>query len=103
MMTDNEVEAMVTKVIERQPELAVPADFAARVMANLPTVRKRRAAMNLGRKMAIAGAGVLALTLFALAPHTAPSFTNFSFDVELLLLLELAGIGYWFALKESRK
>jgi len=38
--------------------------------------------------------------MFALAPHVTPQFTNFAFDLEMLLLVQMAGIG-WLAARNS--
>ena len=38
---------------------------------------------------------VLSIAMFALAPHTAPTFGNLAFDTELLVIAQLAGIAYW--------
>jgi hypothetical protein len=32
-----------------------------------------------------------------------PQVTNFSFDLEMLLLVQMAGIGWWFFRAESRQ
>jgi hypothetical protein len=58
--------------------------------------------MPVGRAGVLAGIVALALTMFALAPHVTPQITNFAFDLELLLLVQMAGIGWWFFRAESR-
>jgi hypothetical protein len=40
---------------------------------------------------------LLGFALFALAPHATPNVANFSFDVEILALLELAALGWGLA------
>jgi hypothetical protein len=35
--------------------------------------------------------------MFALAPRVTPQFTNFAFDLEMLLLVQMAGIGFFVA------
>jgi hypothetical protein len=92
---DAKLEAAMTRALERRQEPVVPADFAARVAAALPPPRKVRPPMQLGRKAALAGLVVLSLSLFALAPHAAPTFGNMAFDFELVVIAELAGIAYW--------
>jgi len=91
----NEMEAPVTRALEQRQEPLVPADFAARVMRSLPAQKVARPKMRVGRVVGVVAAVVLAGGVFALAPHAAPSFTNLSFDVELMLLAELGGIAYW--------
>ena len=89
-------EARVTRALEAQPLVVVPADFAVRVRQALPVPSQRRSVVSMGRVAAIVGAVVLAVALFALAPHARPEFTSLAFDMELVVLLELAAIAYWF-------
>lgn len=98
---DQEFEAVLTRRLESAPVVDVPLDFAARVRAALPPVRKRRAPMALGRKTALVGLVVLSLSLFALAPHAAPTFGNVAFDLELLVIAELGGIAYWLMVRRG--
>jgi hypothetical protein len=95
------LETAITRALEQRPEAAVPAEFAGRVMRSLPP-RHRRRKMPVGRAGVLAGIVALALTMFALAPHVTPQITNFAFDLELLLLAQMAGIGWWFFKAESR-
>jgi hypothetical protein len=99
----SEFETKLTQALERRPEVAVPEGFAARVAAALPLQKPRRRAVHVGRTAAIAGAMVLALTMFAVAPHSEPSFANLFFDAELLMLAQLAGIAWWFGKAVSSK
>jgi len=89
-------EARVTRALEAQPLVVVPADFAVRVRQALPVPSQRRSVVSMGRVAAIVGAVVLAVALFALAPHARPEFTSLAFDMELVVLLELGAIAYWF-------
>ena len=103
-MTDkaqNEMEAAVTRALEQRQEPVVPADFAARVMQSLPPQPQARAKMRVGYMVGVVAAVVLTGVVFALAPHAAPSFTNLTFDVELMLLAELGGIAYWLAARRE--
>jgi hypothetical protein len=103
MMDSGEnLETAITKALEKKPEAAVPAEFVGRVMCSLPP-RRRRRKMPVGRTVVLAGMLALALTMFALAPHVTPQFTNFAFDLELLLLVQMAGIGWWFFKADSRQ
>jgi len=95
MDTQENLEATITRALEKPPEVAVPAEFAGRVMRSLPPRRARRR-MSVGRAGVLAGMLALALTMFALAPHVTPVYTNFAFDLEMLLLVQMAGIGWWF-------
>ena len=98
---DDNFEAAVTRAIERGPEVTVPVNFAARVVAALPPVRPRRNPMRVGRTVALVSAGVLAVAMFALAPHAAPTFASLAFDFELVVIAQLAGIGYWLTVRRG--
>ena len=89
-------EETLIAALERKPAVAVPQDFAARVIAALPAQRPRER-VRWGRRVAV-GAGVtLTVALFGMAPHTAASFASLAFDLELLMLAQLAGLGWWVA------
>jgi len=95
----------MTRALERSPELptlAVPPDFAARVVASLPKQRAVRPAVYVGRMAAIVAMVVLAIVLFVLAPHASPSFASFAFDIELIVLAQLGAIAYWLSTKAAR-
>jgi hypothetical protein len=92
-------EAMLDRRIDgalgSKPSPRIPEAFAEKVVARamaLPQRRTRRAPV--GRTIAWASAAALTSALFALAPHAAPSFSSLSFDAELVLLLELAGLSW---------
>lgn len=82
--------------LAHSPEPQIPADFAARVAARAAALphRRRMRVPQFGPALAWVSLLLLPVALFALAPHAAPSFTNYRFDAELLLLAELAAIGY---------
>jgi hypothetical protein len=88
-------EAKLTRALERRPEPVVPMDFAARVAAALPPPLPARKPMQVGRTVGLAAAGVLGVALFALAPHATPTFGNWAFDFELVVIAQLGGIAYW--------
>ena len=103
-MTDkaqNEMEAVVTRALEQRQEPLVPADFAARVMRSLPAQKVARPKMRVGRVTAMVAAVVLTVAVFAIAPHASLSFASLSFDLELVMLAELAGIAYWFVARRD--
>jgi hypothetical protein len=94
---DTALESMLNVALERAPQPKIPAGFAARVTATaiaLPQRSPRRRA-DYGRGTALAVMVVLTATLFVLAPHTSPNVANLGFQVEMLVLLQLGGIGYW--------
>ena len=108
MTTDEkEFEAAITRALEQQPSVTVPMDFAARVKAALPVQPKTRARRFAGRSLGqmaatVAGAG-LVVALCLLAPHVRPSFDSVAFDMEMVLLLELAGVAAWLGTARSRE
>ncbi len=61
-------DARVTRVLERRVEVHGPVDFAARVSAALPPQRRPRAAMQLGRRTALAALVVLGISLLCWRP-----------------------------------
>ncbi len=91
----------VTRALERRSEVRVPEDFAARVSAALPVARRQNKTVQLGRKAALAALVVLGISLFALAPHAAPSFANMAFDFELVVIAELGGVAYWLTVRRG--
>jgi hypothetical protein len=89
------LERRIDAALERKPAPHITADFAARVAAQAVALPRRRShALPVGRTIAWISAAALGCALFALAPHTAPSITNLRFDAELVVLLELAGLGW---------
>jgi len=94
-----EMDQQIVGALERHPQLAVPEGFAARVVQALPAgVAQRRwfaiRPGSAGQTVALAAALLLAAALFVLAPHAGRSFSSVAFDVELLVLVELAAVGY---------
>ena len=89
------LDAAIDRVLEQKREVAVPAAFAGRVMRSLPPQRKRAARIPVARFVALFSVLVLLVTMFALAPQARPNLTNFAFDMELLMLLQLSGIAWW--------
>ena len=94
---DTDMESRIDRAIEHKPELQIPPDFAARVAARAVAqpLRRRRYKPQFGPMIALLSAPLAALALFALAPHSAPNLKNLSFDAEVVLLAELAVIGWW--------
>jgi len=100
MDTRENLDVAITRALEKRP-VVVPVEFAGRVMRSLPP-RKQRRKLPVGRTAVLAGLLALALTMFALAPQVRPQITNFAFDLELLLLVQMAGIG-WLLKADSRQ
>jgi hypothetical protein len=94
----NEVDSMdarLTRVLERKPAVDVPADFAARVVAQVPV---RRAVVvvpaRYGLLAARAGMAVLLAALVVVAMRTT-GHSVFGMAVEWVLCAELAGLAVW--------
>jgi hypothetical protein len=102
---ETEFEATLTRALEQQPMVTVPAEFAARVMSSLPAQRpsRRQARMHLqvSRTTALAGVAMLLAAMCWLAPHSTASFRSAAFDMELLLLGELAGVAAWIGMRRD--
>ena len=101
--SQRDLDAAISRVLETQPAPAIPANFAARVAASLPAPTPVRPPSYVRRSAAIASGIILLVVLFALAPHAAPSFINLSFDVELLVLAQLAAIAWFLTRPEQRR
>jgi hypothetical protein len=89
------LDSAIDRCLERQAEPRIAADFAAKVMAELPAAPARKRIPELRRKMAMVAAVVLLCAIFVLAPHTSGTFANAAFDFELVLLAQLSGIAWW--------
>jgi hypothetical protein len=101
MKDDAAVEAMMTRALERQPAVVVPEDFAAKMRAALPMQRRVRERRSAGRIVAFVGAAVLMVALCVLAPYARPSFENVAFDLELLMVAEMAAVAAWLAMRRD--
>jgi len=90
-----ELQRELTRALSRQPAVTVPEGFAARVAASLPErdAVRARPRFSVGRAAAIVAALALAVAMFVLSPHVATA-RSLGFAVEMLLLAQLAGIGY---------
>jgi hypothetical protein len=98
MERNDEVEATVVRALEQKPVVRVPESFAARVaaMAVVQPVApaKARRRVSVGRLMAIVAMVVLAVVLFAVAPLAGTRVTSWPFVVEMVVLVQMAAIGY---------
>ncbi len=95
--TSQNFEARLTRALEQQPEVTVPTEFAARVRAALPqqTPLRARRVVRVSRTSAVVSGVVLLAAMCWLAPHSRASFSSAAFDMELVLLAELAGVAAW--------
>ena len=99
---DQQIDQQIVRALEQPPQVSVPEGFAARVAQGLPARSVRRGLFavppgSAGKTAALAAAGLLAAALFVLAPHAGTSLSSVAFDVELLVLAELAAVGYGLA------
>jgi hypothetical protein len=102
MSNAKELEAAITRALDRKPEVAVPVDFAARVRSALPAQVKVKARRSVGREAAMVAAAGLVLALCVLAPHARrPSFESVAFDLEMVLVVELMGVAMWLGTRRS--
>lgn len=95
--TPVDIGSRIDRAIEHKPEVQIPADFAAKVAALTSTqpLRRRRFKPQFGPMIALVSAPLAAMALFALAPHTSPNLKSLTFDAEVVLLAEVAFIGWW--------
>ncbi len=104
MMPDMHEEERVTQALERAPAVAVPADFAARVMAQLPERKLRpapeagyfRQRTHYGRNALLAGVVLLCCLLVAAAVASRGDAAWRA--AEWTALAQLAGIALWWGL-----
>jgi hypothetical protein len=90
-------ESRLTAAMEHKPDVQIPVDFASKVaaLAVAQPLRRRRYAPRFGRTIALLAVPLAAMALFVLAPHASPNLKSLSFDAEVVLLTELAFIGWW--------
>ena len=83
--------------LETKPAVQIPSDFAAKVVALtvMQPVRPRRRVPQMGKSMALVLAPLVAIATFALAPHASPNVKSVIFDIEVILIAQLALIGWW--------
>jgi hypothetical protein len=91
--------AVIDAALEAKPSVQIPADFAARVaaIAAAQPVRRGRRIPRIARLTTLLLAPVVAVALFALAPHATPNVKSLVFDTEVILLAQLALIGWSFS------
>jgi hypothetical protein len=80
-----------------KPSVQIPSDFAAKVaaLAVIQQARPRRRVPQMGKSMALVLAPLVAIAMFALAPHASPNVKSVIFDIEVILIAQLALIGWW--------
>lgn len=80
-----------------KPAVQIPSDFAAKVvaLAVMQPARPRRRVPQMGKSMALVLAPLVAIAMFALAPHASPNVKSVIFDIEVILIAQLALMGWW--------
>ena len=90
----------ITAALETAPEVQVPADFAARVAARVPQVKRRRLVVpsltpaRYGRFATLVAMLVLLAAVLVFAPHTRGSILWTV--LEAVLVMELGALVLWF-------
>lgn len=96
-----ELEAAILRALEAPPAIDIPESFWARVRSGLPTRAAFRSRRSLGQTAGVVSAAVLVAGLCWLAQRAQPSFANLAFDLELALMVELAGVAAWLGLRRG--
>jgi hypothetical protein len=94
-MSEQPMEERIDQALQQQPEVLVPADFAARVRRQLPAVHPARGRLGVGRTVGALALVALIGALCWLAPGARPDFSSLRFDLELVVLAEMAAVGWW--------
>jgi hypothetical protein len=102
-MTEQEMDASIVEALEQKPAVVIPAGFAARVAmaaasspVAAPGQRFRLARrVSVGQVMAIAALVVLVVAMFVVAPRVSGNLAMFG--IEMLLLVQMAGIAWGLA------
>jgi len=102
-MSDRNIEALITQVLETREEPVVPVDFAARVRAVLPVMPAKKRSVSVGKLIAMMMAVLAAIVAFALASRASVRFTSLAFDIECVLMLQTLAIAYWLSAREGRR
>jgi hypothetical protein len=94
------LDVSLTVMLDIKPEVEIPRDFAARVVASLPakTAARSRSPRHAGLITAMAAIAILLVVCFAGA-KPADNWTGLVFM--LLVATEVAGIALWLAPKHS--
>jgi hypothetical protein len=98
-MVPSSAMARIDAALEAKPSVQVPETFAATIaaLAVAQGVRPFRRASQIGTTTALLLAPLVAAALFALAPHVPPNVKSLMFDTEVILVAQLAIIGWWLA------
>lgn len=93
---DTSIDSRLDAALQTKPHAQIPAGFAAKVAALAAQGRRpRRRVPQIGRSMALIFAPLVTIALFVLAPHSSPNVKSIIFDTEVILIAQLALIGWW--------
>jgi hypothetical protein len=98
MYENVELGADVERALEQAPAVRIPEGFVARVASAaavqpVAKVRMRRR-MSLGRAMMLGAMVVVVVALFVVAPMAGTKVQSWPFALEMVLLAQLAGLGF---------
>jgi hypothetical protein len=92
----DELDERIARALERVPEVTIPAEFAARVAAQVPTRREMAARpTRFGWMTMRISMVVLVIALLAVAMHATGRSNALGITLEWLLCAELAGLAIW--------
>ena len=101
------LDARVERALEQAPAVRVPHGFAARVTAAavaqpIPVTVRVRRRFTMSRAMLVTAMVVLAVALFVVAPLAGTKVESWPFALEMVLLAQLAAVGWGVARQGHR-
>jgi hypothetical protein len=99
--SDEEIELMISRVLDERREVEVPGSFAARVCGSLPAKPDVRRRMSVRTSVAMVMAVLVLGAMFFLASRAPMNFRSLAFDVECVFMVQLAAIMYWLAVRRE--
>ena len=93
---DECMDVWLTLALEAKPEVAVPADFAARVAASVPPRREKRATLRVPRHWGLITAmAVVTVVLVVGFPSPKPANSWVGLGFVMVVASEIAGLALW--------
>jgi hypothetical protein len=90
------MDAWLTLVLDAKPEVEIPADFAARVVAGLPARSERQSAVRAQRPWGvISGMAVVLVLLVLCFAGPAPANPWVGLVFVMVVASEIAGLALW--------
>lgn len=97
------LEGQLTAALEAVPHVAVPKDFAARVMSRVPKHKvlsyQRPVRASIGRRVSMLAAVILLMTVLAFAEQTTEGSATTRIIAESIFALEFASLTVWLSLR----